>query len=102
MIGSSPNGVNHLNPAEGKGKPPLYIPKHNMINVKISSPDNGVNGVLRENTSLGRDGHVRQVTLDHQQATVRTKNLFKIGTWSVRTMFQKGKLENIKKEMQRL
>jgi len=102
LTGSSPNGVNHFNPAEGKGKPPLYIPKHNMINVKISNPDNGVKGVLRENTSLGRDGHARQVILDRQQATVRNKNLFKIGTWNVRTMFQKGKLENIKKEMQRL
>jgi hypothetical protein len=51
-----------------------------MINVKISSPYNSVNGVLRENTSLGSDGHVRQVTLDRQQATVRTKNALKIGT----------------------
>ncbi len=73
-----------------------------MINVNNSSPNNSVNGVLRENTSLGRDGHVRQVTLDRQQTTVRTKNSLKIGTWNVRTMFQKGKLENIKKEMQRL
>ena len=71
-----------------------------MINVKISSRNNSVNGALIENTSLGRDGHVRQVTLDRQQATVRTKNSLKIGTWNVRTMFQKGKLENVKKEME--
>ncbi|CAF1561697.1 unnamed protein product [Adineta ricciae] len=73
-----------------------------MINVKNSSLDNSVNGVLSKNTSLGRDGHVRQVTLDRQQATVQVKNSFRIGTWNVRTMFQKGKLENVKKEMKRL
>jgi hypothetical protein len=61
---SSPNGENHFKPAEGKGKPSLYNPKHNMINAKISSQDNSVNGVLKENTSFGIDGHVRQVTLD--------------------------------------
>ena len=73
-----------------------------MINVKISSQNNSVKGVFRENTSLGRDGLKGQVTLDRQQTTVRTKNLFKIGTWNVRTMFQKGKLGNVKKEMERL
>ncbi|CAF1383966.1 unnamed protein product, partial [Adineta ricciae] len=73
-----------------------------MINVKNSSLDNSVNGVLSKNTSLGRDGHVRQVTLYRQQATAQVKNSFRIGTWNVRTMFQKGKLENAKKEMKRL
>ena len=102
ITGHLANGVNHLNPTEGKGKPPLYIPKHTMINVKISSRDNDVNGVLRENTSLGRDGHEGQVTLDRHQATVRTRNSLKIGIWNVRTMFQKGKLENVKKEVERL
>ena len=55
-----------------------------------------------ENTSLGRDGHIGQVILDRHQATAHTKNKLKIGTWNVRTMFQKGKLENVKKEMARL
>ena len=73
-----------------------------MINVKIPSRSNSVNGVLRENMSLGRDGHEGQVTLDRLQATVRFKNSLKIGTSNVRTMFQKGKLKNVKKEMERL
>ncbi len=102
LIGNSPNGVNHFNPAEGKGKPPLYVPKQAMINVNFSRQNNSVKGVFRENTSLGRDGHEGQVTLDRHQASIRTKNTLKIGTWNVRTMFQKGKLENIKKEMERL
>ena len=73
-----------------------------MINVNISNQDNSVKGVLKENNSLGRDGHVRQVPLDRQQATVPIKNSLKIGTWNVRTMFQKGKLDNIKNEMERM
>src|SRR5258708_2184738 len=73
-----------------------------MINVKISSRNNSVKGIPRENASLGRDGHDGQVTLDRHQATVRTKNSLGIGTWNVRTMFQKEKLENVKKEMERL
>lgn len=73
-----------------------------MINVNISSQDNSVKGVLRENNSLGRGGHVRQVILDRQQATFPTKNSLKIETWNVRTMFQKGKLDNIKNEMERM
>jgi exonuclease III len=73
-----------------------------MINVNTSNQDNSVKGVLKENNSLGRGGHVRQVPLDRQQATVPIKNSLKIGTWNVRTMFQKGKLDNIKNEMERM
>ena len=73
-----------------------------MMNVKISSRQNSVNGVLKKNASLGRDGHEGQVTLNCHQATACTKNSLKIGTWIVRTMFQKGKLNNVKHEMERL
>ena len=53
--------------------------------------------------SSGRDCHATQVTPDRQQATaIKLKNNLKIGTWNVRTMFQKGKLDNIKQEMERL
>ena len=73
-----------------------------MTNVKISSRQSSVNGVLKKNASLGRDGHEGQVTINRHQATVRTKNSLKIGTWNVRTMFQKGKLDNVKHEMEKL
>ncbi|GFN81070.1 craniofacial development protein 2-like protein [Plakobranchus ocellatus] len=53
--------------------------------------------------SSGRDRHVQQVTPDRHPATVRKlKPNIKIATWNVRTMLQKGKLDNIKKEMERL
>ena len=96
------NGVSHFNPAKGKGKPLLYNPVHTMINIKIFSRDNSVDEVLRGNTSLGRDDHEGQIILGGHQTTVRTRNSFKIGTWNVRTLFQKGKLETVKKEMKRL
>ena len=75
-----------------------------------SISDNSVNGVHRTsgNSSLGRVGHVRQVSPDRHQATVSIGDKYsvskaiRIGTWNVQTMFQKGKLENIKQEMRRM
>ena len=55
--------------------------------------------------SSGRDCHAPQVTPDRHQASVeklKTTQKLKIATWNVRTVLQKGKLENIKKEMARL
>ena len=44
-----------------------------------------------------------QVTFDRQQATARKlKEPLEIATWNVRTLLQKGKLDNIKQEMERL
>ena len=45
---------------------------------------------------------MQQVTPDHHQATACNNNIKKIGTWNVRTLFQKGKLDNVIQEMQRL
>ena len=50
-----------------------------------------MNGILRVNTSLGRDSHEGQVIPDRQQATIRTKNFLKTGTRNVRTMSRKRK-----------
>ncbi|RUS72309.1 hypothetical protein EGW08_019932 [Elysia chlorotica] len=50
--------------------------------------------------SLGRDRHVRQVAPDRHLATVRNK--IKIGTWNVRTLYEKGKFDNVKSEMTRM
>ena len=58
--------------------------------------------------SSGIGAHDQQVNLDRYQATAgkhksrsRVKSV-KIATWNVRTLYQSGKLENIKKEMDRL
>ena len=66
---------------------------------------NSVNGVDDNeaiNTSLGRGTHVRQVRPDRQPATVRNKTTLRFGTWNVRTLYQAGKLANVKLEMERL
>ena len=75
-----------------------------------SISDNIVNGVHRTsgNSSLNWVEHVRQVSPDRHQATVGIGNnnskskAIRIGTWNLQTMFQKGKLENIKQEMRRM
>ena len=68
--------------------------------------DNSVNGVHDSalNSSLGRDRHGQQVAPDRHPATsCKTRfKPFRIATWNVRTMYQKGKLENIKQEMDRM
>ncbi|GFO36777.1 craniofacial development protein 2-like protein [Plakobranchus ocellatus] len=54
--------------------------------------------------SSGRGSHVPQVTLDRHLVTAckTTTTTTKIATWNVRTMLQKGKLDNIKLEMERM
>ena len=53
--------------------------------------------------SSGRDHHATQVTPDRQQATApKLKSNIRIGTWNGRTKLQKGKLDNVKQEMDRL
>lgn len=68
---------------------------------KQFNQDNSVKGV-QKNTSLGMDIHVRQVEPDRHHATVSIRKPHKIATWNIRTMLQKGKIENIKTEMKRL
>ena len=70
--------------------------------------DNSVKGVhdLALNPSLGRDRHKQQVAPDRHPATDCKPNSrskpFKMATWNVRTLNQKGKLENVIKEMERM
>ncbi|GFN97051.1 craniofacial development protein 2-like [Plakobranchus ocellatus] len=53
--------------------------------------------------SSGRESYVPQVTPDRHQATARKmKDTLNIATWNIRTLLQKGKLENIKQEMERM
>ncbi|GFO05913.1 craniofacial development protein 2 [Plakobranchus ocellatus] len=53
--------------------------------------------------SSGRESYVPQVTPDRHQATARKmKDKLNIATWNIRTLLQKGKLENIKQEMERM
>ena len=53
-------------------------------------------------TSLGRDSNGRQVVPDRHQATSRNNKSKTIATWNVRTLLEKGKLDNIKHEMSRM
>ena len=55
-----------------------------------------------ENSSLGREDHVRQASLGRHQATDRNRQQLKIGTWNVQIIVQKGKVENVKQEMKRM
>ena len=70
---------------------------------------NGVNGIVpsQVNFSPGRNRHVMpQVATGHHSATVSmsisNRQKRRISTWNVRTLFQKGKLDNVLKEMDRL
>ena len=72
---------------------------------------NSVKGT-RNSVSLGRDTNVAQVGPDRHPATVAKnkknirkrwkKNTTYIATWNVRTLFQKGKLDNVVMEMNRM
>ena len=48
-------------------------------------------------SALGNVALSTQGTQDrHQASGYKSRNLIKIGTWNVRSLYQKGKLENIK------
>ena len=53
-------------------------------------------------TTSGPSGHAQQVPRGHYQATARTDCIRRIATWNVNTLYQIGKLENLKKEAERL
>ena len=57
---------------------------------------------IKDEFSLGKEDHEPQVVADHYPATVRSKTNTRFACWNVRTMYQCGKLENIKLEMERL
>jgi len=64
----------------------------NVNGVKDSGHKNGV-------VSPGRDCHERHVVPDRYPATSRNNKAKNIASWNVRTLLEKGKLENVKQEM---
>ncbi|GFO49381.1 craniofacial development protein 2-like [Plakobranchus ocellatus] len=57
------------------------------------------------NPSFGRDSHVQQVAPGRHPASAlktETDKTSRIAAWNVRTLHQKGKLENVVKEMERM
>ena len=59
--------------------------------------------MITPTAALSEDALITQGALNHHQATeFNTRNQIKIRTWNVRALYQKGKLENIKLEMERL
>ena len=59
--------------------------------------------MITPTAALGKDALITQGALDrHQAIEFNTRNQIKISTWNVRSLYQKGKLENVKLEMERL
>ncbi|GFO08840.1 hypothetical protein PoB_003534500 [Plakobranchus ocellatus] len=56
---------------------------------------------LSGRSSIGRVDYVQNVTLDRHSAAARIRKL-RMDTWNVLTMLQKGKLKNLKQEMDRM
>ncbi|GFN88266.1 endonuclease exonuclease phosphatase domain containing protein [Plakobranchus ocellatus] len=80
-----------------------------MIQNKTKTLVNNFKGVCDSNANLsfGSDSHVQQVASGRHAESARKINinqrlLKKIATWNVRTLHQKGKLENVIKEMDRI
>ena len=56
--------------------------------------------MIAPTAELGKDALITQGTLDrHQAIEFNTRNQIKMSTWNVRSLYQKGKLENVKLEM---
>ena len=76
------------------------LPKNNLI----TNQNNGVKEVLFNEgcSSSGRVFHTQQVEPNRKSATSNSKGMLQIATWNIRTLFQKGKLANVKQEMNHL
>ncbi|KAG1696943.1 Craniofacial development protein 2 [Nymphon striatum] len=53
-------------------------------------------------TVLGRDHHAVQVAPDRYLATVPNNQKLRMATWNVRTLHQRGKIDNVLAEMERM
>jgi len=78
---------------------PIFKEKGNMRN--------SVKGCksAKDVPSLGRDVDLWQVTPNRQSGTATQQQKLKtlrIGTWDVRILYQKGKLDDVIQEMQRM
>ncbi|GFO31975.1 craniofacial development protein 2-like [Plakobranchus ocellatus] len=97
-------------PAVDKGKPLLYsFPRIKKIMSQHHTETlvNKVKGFCDSNLnfSFGRNSHVQQVAPGRHPASARkikTDKTSKIETWNERTLHQKGKLENVVKDMARM
>ncbi|GFN81560.1 craniofacial development protein 2-like [Plakobranchus ocellatus] len=91
---------------EGSQATTSIIAKQIMVYTKNKYKANDVKGwpAINRPVSSGRGSHVPQVTLDCNLVTAckTTTTTTKTATWNVRTMLQKGKLDNIKREMERM
>jgi len=79
----------------------------NSFNIHIDNSVKGSNSSHDDAASLGQECDVHQVMPDSlsQPTTMqlnKNKNKTRIGTWNVRTLAQKGKLDNLLLEMKRL
>ena len=72
----------------------------------LKNKNNGVNGILsdRGDASPGTAVHGQQVAPDRHHITVcnTSEKPLRIGPWNVRTLYQLGKLDNVKQEIIRL
>ncbi|XP_012941986.1 craniofacial development protein 2, partial [Aplysia californica] len=75
-----------------------------MDHITSINKDKDVKGSSERTASSGRVSHAQQVTPDrHQDTAHKRKNQTRnTATWNVRTLLEKGKLDNIKKEMKRM
>ena len=81
------------------------IPRTIMDENFLSLEDNSMKGADPSGVggpSPGRVSYVWQVSPNHNPESVHNRNTIRIGTWNARTLYQYGKLENVKKEMTRL
>ena len=83
------------------------LPSTPMCSKEKGHTRNSVKGgkSVKDVPSLGRDVDLWQVTLDRQSATASQRQKLKtlrISAWNVRTLYQKGKLNNVVHEIERI
>ena len=103
--GSNNTTVNNTSARKATGNHLGYFPRHDM-ELEINDTDNGVNDPIcsRQVGSRSAGNGVRHFRSSASENLTtlqigRKNKVLKVMCWNVRTMFEAGKLENVKSEM---
>ena len=94
----------YTNSQKARGNHCFKVPRTIMVEHKNYYSVNNIKGICESdpNPSFGRVSHAQQVAPGRHPVTTRKTKPVRIGTWNVRTLLQKGKLDNVDQEMDRM
>ncbi|GFO50026.1 craniofacial development protein 2-like [Plakobranchus ocellatus] len=83
-----------------RGLPSLCVQAFNMC--RSEGPEGNMKALMMYRVQGPQNVHISRTIYDTSHFARKMKDKLNIATWNIRTLLQKGKLENIKQEMERM